>query len=179
MKTMEIWKDISEYNGLYQISTFGNVKSLSKQRSESQKHIITKEKILKPSISKQGYSRVVLTKHSKHKGYLVHRLVALTFLPKIDGKTFVNHKDCNKTNNNIDNLEWCSSIENTSHAMKNGLMNWNTPAKGEKSGRSKLLLNQVLEIKSLLKRFSDVQISKKYNVTPAAIYYIRIGKNWK
>ena len=58
-------------------------------------------------------------------------------------------------------------------------MNWNTPAKGEKSGRSKLLLNQVLEIKSLLKRFSDVQISKKYNVTPAAIYYIRIGKNWK
>lgn len=102
---MEEWKDIEGYEGLYQVSNLGNVKSLGNNKSR-------KEKLLKPGKNKKNYLTVILCKNGEHKTCKVHRLVANAFLPKIDGKTHVDHIDGNPSNNVYTNLRWCSQTEN-------------------------------------------------------------------
>jgi hypothetical protein len=97
----EIFVDIQGFIGMYQVSNFGNIKSFRRKETI----------ILKPFKDTNGYHRVSLC----GKDYAVHRLVANAFLPKIENKDLVNHKDLNKTNNNIENLEWCNSRENATH----------------------------------------------------------------
>lgn len=104
----EIWKDIEDYNGLYQISSFGRVKSI-------------KNGIKKTYIDKYGYVYVSLSKNGKIKRFRVHRLVAHAFLFKPKKASVVNHLDGNKTNNCIDNLEWTTPLENNRHAVRMGL----------------------------------------------------------
>lgn len=101
---MEIWKDIKDYEGLYQISNYGRVKSLS----NSQKR---KEKILKPEI-RTGYYSINLCKNGNQKNTRIHRLVAEAFIPNPDNLLCVNHKDENKLNNKVENLEWCTHLYN-------------------------------------------------------------------
>ena len=101
----EIWKDIEGYEGLYQVSNLGRVKSLYK-----------KEKILKLGAVSSGYFFVHLYKMRKLKVIRVHRLVALTFVPNTENKLEVNHKDGNKQNNRADNLEWATKSENVKHS---------------------------------------------------------------
>lgn len=111
----EIWKDIKDYEGLYQISNLGRVKSLmgwNFGKNDYEK----REKVLKPS--KGEYEKVVLFKNGKNKTYAVHRLVAKTFIPNLDNKPQVNHKDENKQNNCVDNLEWCTHKENMNYGTK-------------------------------------------------------------
>lgn len=98
---IEIFKDINGFDGDYQISNLGRVKSLKKPNSI----------ILKPGLNKPGYKFVILTKHGVQTNHMIHRLVALHFLPQSD-KTVVNHLDENKLNNCVDNLEWCTHKEN-------------------------------------------------------------------
>ena len=99
----EIWKDIKDYEGHYQVSNLGRVKSIK----------FGKEIILKQHINiKGGYYYVCLLKNGKHKNYYVHRLVAEAFLPITDNLPQVNHKDENKLNNSVDNLEWCDAKYN-------------------------------------------------------------------
>jgi hypothetical protein len=93
----EIWKDIEGYKGLYQISNLGNVKSFSKG----------KEHLLKPCPT-GGYLSIGLWDGQKKQTVLIHRLVALAFIPNPNGYKEINHKDENKLNNNVDNLEWCT-----------------------------------------------------------------------
>ena len=100
-----IWKNIKNYEGLYQVSDDGQVKSLKNNKSK-------KEKILKPSKTRGGYLRVVLCKEGKTKAYLVHRLVADAFISNPDNLPQINHKDENKTNNIVSNLEYCTSKYN-------------------------------------------------------------------
>ena len=95
---MEQWKNIEGYEGLYQISNCGRVKSFYNG----------KELIMKLGTNEKGYSRVSLWKNHKKKDYKVHRLVAEAFLDNPDNLTEINHKDEDKSNNNVDNLEWCS-----------------------------------------------------------------------
>jgi len=108
---MEIWKDIPGYEGLYQVSDCGQVKSCS--HSE-----ISKERILKYHLHKKGYHRLTLYKDGKEKKFLVHRLVALAFLEG-DQTLTVNHIDECKTNNHVSNLEYLSNAENTRAWNKN------------------------------------------------------------
>ena len=112
MEEVEIWKDIEGYQGLYQVSNWGNVKSFERNG--------TKGCILKPSKTK-GYLRVVLCKNNICKTFSVHRLVALTFLENDNPteKTQVNHLDENKQNNHVSNLCWCSCIENNNYGSRN------------------------------------------------------------
>ena len=120
METQEIWKDIQGYEGLYQISNLGRVKSL--ERIIITNNGITKkisEKILKPYLKGNGYYNIVLRKDSKTKCYFVHRLVAKEFIPNPDNLPQVNHKDENKLNNNVDNLEWCTSKYNNNYGTHN------------------------------------------------------------
>ena len=118
---MEIWKDIPGYEGYYQASNKGRIKSILFQSNIHNKKY-QREKIMKPKKSKDNCTRVELWKDGKHKTQLVYRLVALTFLgePPKD-KTTVNHKDGNRLNNNIENLEWCSLKENIQHGFRTGL----------------------------------------------------------
>jgi hypothetical protein len=110
----EKWKDIKGYEGLYQVSNLGNVKSLN-YRSAGKEHLIS------PGTDRGGYNILVLCKGKKAKSFKVHRLVANAFIPNPKNKEQVNHKDGNKQNNKVDNLEWCTCKENMHHAWKTGL----------------------------------------------------------
>lgn len=115
----EIWKDIVGYEGIYQVSNFGNVKSLSfgpKNIRES-----GTIKLLRQTPSNCGYYKVELYKNGKSKMMYVHRLVATAFIPNPDKKPQVNHIDGNKANNVLSNLEWASRRENQLHAIYHGL----------------------------------------------------------
>ena len=116
----EIWRDIKGYEGLYQISNLGRVKSLGRK---SYSNVCLKDKILNPALEcKNGYKRVCLCKDGKEKRIKVHRLVAQAFIPNPDNKPIINHKDGNKINNSVENLEWCTYKENAQHAIKTGLI---------------------------------------------------------
>jgi hypothetical protein len=120
---MEIWIDVVGYEGLYQVSNLGNVKGLerlSKYNSrnnykEYNTNRKVKEKLKKLSINKVGYCQTLLYKDGKKKNVLVHRLVAQAFIPNPKNKPTVNHIDGNRTNNNIDNLEWATYPEQQLH----------------------------------------------------------------
>lgn len=113
---MEEWKDIEGYEGLYQVSDQGNVKSLARKRNNSKGSYTQKERILKQSNTTTGYKKVELVKNGQKKSLRVHRLVAQAFIPNPENKPEVNHIDGNKTNNFVSNLEWVTSSENTTHA---------------------------------------------------------------
>ena len=109
---MEIFKTVQGYDGLYEVSNYGNVKSLK----------FGKEKILKPRDNNRGYLCVRLYKDGKWKDNKVHRLVVSVFVPNPDNLPEVNHKDEDKTNNNVDNLEWCTHEYNINHGTHNQRM---------------------------------------------------------
>lgn len=117
----EIWKDIPNFENLYQVSNLGNVKSLEKYVNSAIKNnskVKRKEQILK-QYSKRGYLQVSLIKNHKRYYFNVHRLVAITFLPNPDNLPQVNHKDENTMNNNVDNLEWCTAKYNCNYGTRN------------------------------------------------------------
>lgn len=107
----EIWKDIEGYEGLYQISNLGRIKSLKRMMKNRK----CEEIIKSPSKSEKGYLRIALCKNGKIKYVSVHRLVANAFIPNLQNKPCVNHKDCDTSNNNVNNLEWCTYKENNSY----------------------------------------------------------------
>ena len=111
---MEVWKDIPGYEGKYQVSNLGNVKSLNYNRQRI-------EKVLKPYMSKKGYALVRLWHKSQGEGFLVHRIVAELFVSNPYDKAEVNHINGIKTDNRAENLEWCTRSENESHAWRTGL----------------------------------------------------------
>ena len=140
----EIWKDIKGYEGYYQVSNLGRVKSLARyifiirNRGRQTYNQIVKEKILKTHKSSNGYLLVFFKKNNKSKPFFVHRLVATAFIPNIENKPQVNHKDGNKQNNYLDNLEWATNCENMQHAWKHHLIkNIENMLIGGEKGRAK------------------------------------------
>lgn len=105
----ELWRDVVGYEGLYQVSNTGKVRSLIFGREGS-----VKERLL--VTGRDGYQRVILRKNGIRKCHYVHRMVALVFVPTIEGKNVVNHKDGNRSNNHADNLEWCDQQYNATYA---------------------------------------------------------------
>lgn len=112
-----MWKDIKNYEGIYQVDENGDVKSC--ERDVPGKHI--KEKIIQGGHYSNTYRFVCLRKDGKSRNLLVHRLVAQAFLPNPNNYPYINHKDGNKLNNNVNNLEWCTAQQNLHHAVENGL----------------------------------------------------------
>lgn len=129
---MEIFKDIPEYEKVYQVSNLGNVKSLTRPGA--------KEKLLKGEIDQYGYIRISLTKNGKTKKYKVHRLVMMTFNNTTDSSLQINHIDGNKKNNKLENLEWCTASYNTRHSYINNLnktKGFRTIIKNKQTGEEK------------------------------------------
>ena len=116
---MENWKDIKGYEGFYQVSDCGNVRSLERDvyRQNGTVHHL-KEKILVPNLDRYGYPYVYLYKNGKGKFMLVHRLVALAFIPNHENKPQINHKDEVKINNVVENLEWCTASYNNHYGTR-------------------------------------------------------------
>lgn len=106
----EIWKDIPGYENLYQVSNIGNVRSLHNRYKNKE--------YLKPCINGKGYLLVSLCKNHSQKSINVHRLVAQVFIPNPNNLPCINHKDENKQNNNVDNLEWCTYQYNNTYGQR-------------------------------------------------------------
>ena len=117
----EEWRDISGFNGNYQISNFGRVKSKERVVSNSVRTYVKEEQILRTQTMKSGYKCVVLREAGKKRLLKIHRLVATAFISNPDNLPCVNHIDGNKTNNFVGNLEWCTVEYNNKHAIQNGL----------------------------------------------------------
>lgn len=116
----EIWKDIEDYEGLYQVSNFGRIKSLDKIVKGRNNYHLRKGKILIGRNDGGGYLMVALYKNRKRKDIKIHRLVAQAFIPNIENKPEINHIDRNKNNNSDSNLEWVTSKENSIHFIETG-----------------------------------------------------------
>lgn len=128
---------------------------------------------------KRGYVRVCLTKNKKGRKFLLHVLVAMAFLHKPSGATQVNHKDGNKQNNVVENLEWVTQKENMAHAWRIGLRK---PKLGQQHPLSKLTDEQACQIKTELAnpyRGICVELAKKYGVHRTTIGKIKSGANWR
>lgn len=115
---LEVWRDVIGFEGYYKISNFGNVKTV--ERYDKKRKRTIPERLRKP-VCVHGYLYCELWKDGKHERRAVHRMVAVAFLPPLDGRTEVNHKDGDKANNRLDNLEWCTHSENESHAYNTHL----------------------------------------------------------
>jgi hypothetical protein len=124
---MDIWLDIPGYEGIYQSSNTGKIRTHKDKVSYTKKQGKRKwkQRKLKQKVGKDNCHRVSLWKEGKEKTFLVHRLVAMTFLDKPDGNDYINHIDGDRHNNHVDNLEWCDHKHNNNHAFDNGLMTTN------------------------------------------------------
>ena len=141
----EIWKDIDGYEGLYQVSNLGNVKSLNYRHTG-------KERILNPGTDKCGYIQVNLYKNGKLKTFSIHRLVANAFLENPDHKSDVNHKDEDKNNNCVYNLEWMTRKDNLNYGSRN---------KRIANSRSKSVLQFTKNCEFIRKWKSAIQIERE------------------
>ena len=173
----EIWKEVEGYNGVYFISNIGNVKSVDhycENRTGSGKQT---GRTLKQQITRKGYSQVSLSNSGKRFKTGAHRLVALTFIPNTENKPQVNHINGIKTDNRVENLEWCTNKENQIHAVKNGLTKCN---KSEKHHNSKLTNIEVFEIRERIKKGeTQSKIAKEFSISSAAICQINLNKTYK
>ena len=167
---MEQWKDIKGFEGVYQVSDSGKVKRI----------IDDGERVLKATPNKDGYLRVRLLHLDDDFTRTVHRLVAETFIPCDDPNLTVNHKDGNKRNNNLNNLEWVDRSEQMYHAYSLGLKK---PIRGSKNKNAKLSAEDVRYIRRVYKRqsteFGTVALSKKFGVTNRVIGLIVRGLSYK
>lgn len=187
----EIWKPVKGYEGLYEVSSFGRVKSLGRITKRKQGTRVVE--IYKPEVvlsqlhggKKRNYLFVNLYQEKteneprKHKQQYVHRLVAEAFIPNPQNKKDVNHIDGNPGNNYVTNLEWNTRKENIHHAFEHGL----TKNYGSNHYQAKLTEKQVIEIRSKYvkgqKGSGYIALAKQYNVTPELIRNIVRGKIWK
>lgn len=165
----EIWKDIIGYEGYYQVSNFGNIKSLPGKWKKF-------EKILKLHTTRCGYYIIKLYKNTNCKIFTVHKLVALHFISNPNNLSEINHKNCIKIDNRDNNLEWVTHQQNIDHCVKNNLN-----PKGENNGTAKLNENQVLEIrrKYIPRIYSQRKLAKEYNIGRTAILNILQKETWK
>lgn len=168
----EIWKDVEGFEGYYKVSNRGRFLRVSPYRYGKN------ERLLNP-VNLFGYLRVSMTKGGdfKQATHPAHRLVARAFIPNPENKPFINHINGVKSDNRVENLEWCTQSENMKHAIETGLF---VAARGERQANAKLKTTEVVEIKHLLaSNESPVGISKIYKVSKQTILDIKRGITWK
>ena len=168
MKTnIEVWVDVIGYEGLYQVSNLGRVKSLRRTQilPASGGIRIREERFLCNQLHYKGYKTLKLSKNDKSIRFKIHRLVANAFIPNPKKYPQVNHINGIKTDNIVENLEWCTNIQNQQHAIKKGLR--------------KLMFtdSQILDIRTDKKSLN--KIADKYNCSFQLISQIKNHKSYK
>lgn len=176
----EIWIDIIGHEALYQISTKGKLRSLDRivKHPNGKSNFPIKGRFLNPSITPNGYFRYSISKEHKRTYESVHRAVAIHFIPNPENKPFVNHKNGIKTDNRVENLEWCTAKENSAHAISTGLF---VHQKGEQKSQSILNEDAVLEIRSINPKDIEakIRLQQKYGVGRTAINDVISRRRWK
>lgn len=176
---IEFWKDIPDTNGNYQASSCGRIRSrlrgsalarLGKAHPSGWLHT-------KFCINKGGYYQVQLCISGKQRNFLVHRLVALAFLGNPNQLEQVNHKDFNRKNNQVSNLEWTSRRENIDHALLAGRYDIKNPPKGISHWNSRLTEEIIGDIRT--KRMKGKEFAKIYGISDSTVSQIQHGKRWK
>jgi hypothetical protein len=172
----EIWKDIPNYEGLYQVSSLGRVKSLERRVKNKDSFRKVRERILSSNDNGSGYLCVQLSRKLKRENLLIHRLVAICFVKNPKNLPIINHKDGVKTNNAPENLEWCTQMDNIVHSIKNKLVD----QKGEKHHSSKLKKEDVIKIRELYKKnhLGYAKIGLLFNVSWGCVRNIVKRKTW-
>ena len=164
----EIWKDILGYKGHYQASNLGRIKSLKNRKNNG---------ILSDKSGDARYLGTMLCKDGIRIRYSIHRLIAETFIPNPENKSQINHKDGNRYNNFVGNLEWVTASENGKHAYRNGLAK---TIKGEKHVNSKLKNDDVILIRKLynMKLFKMETIAHLFNISTGHLNDIVHYRRW-
>lgn len=177
----EIWKPVPGYEGFYDASNLGSVRSVRRRTrcvSKAGREFLKWQggDNLKLVEHSAGYYSVVFSAEGERKSFLVHRLVAETFLPNPGNLPWINHKDANKRNNTVENLEWCTAQENYHHAAGLGLF---PLLLGSERGTAKLNEEKVHVIKKMiLLGFSNKKLAEIFEVSTAPISYIRNNQAW-
>ena len=173
----EMWMDIEKYETCYQVSNMGRVKNLQRVAKHPYGGTFTvHEKILKSQL-KRGYPTVVLSVLGKHKTISVHRLVATAFIENLENVRCVNHKNANRSDNRVENLEWVTHKGNTQHAIENNLLN---PPIGERCAMSILNPEKVITIRELfLDGVKQKDIALQFGVAIMTINHICHSRSWK
>lgn len=172
----EIWKQINGYEGMYEVSNFGKVRTiqrtiLRKTKLGNLRPFIIKSKIKTANFSKNGYMTIALVKENKTYTTYLHRIIADAFVTgKTSDNNVVNHINGNKTDNRVENLEWVSSSENNLHALDNFL-------KSTRKGVTSEFINEVVKHKSI--GLSNSNIAKLMNSTKSIIQGITSGRTYK
>ncbi len=181
MISIDVWKDVVGYEGLYEVSSKGEVRSVSAYRPFTVRNQTTQRyhsgKVLKPIFDGRGlYQQVTLSKEGVSRRFLIHRLVASAFIPNPNGLPEVNHKDENKTNNAIENLEWCDHKYNNNYGTKKDA------SKGENNSQSKFSEQMVKEARSIFvpgdPQFGLTALSKKYGISRSHMCAILKRNRW-
>jgi len=176
---LEAWLPVKNYEGYYEVSSLGSVRSLDRYETCPGRHPKPYKRfragvLIKPQLSNTGYLQVGLKKHGLNKVFSVHRLVALAFVENVNNLPEVNHLDGDKKNNLHVNLEWTDRAGNSLHSTQVLKKN-----RGEDNSSSILTEEQILEIKDLLlKGLSQTEVASIYGVTNHAIHRIQHGYNW-
>ena len=180
VNTQEIWKDIAGYEGHYQVSSTGRVRSLDRLVNDSNGKKafkrFSKGRVLKPHISKAGYNQVALCKDGLMRSVVVCRMAAMTFLgPPPMPHYHCAHNDGNSLNDNIENLRWATPKENVQDQRRHG-----TLARGERHGHSKLTRDDIKIIRETPATLgSGTMLAQKFSVACSTISKIRNGTRWE
>ena len=173
----EIWVDVLGYEGLYQVSNLGKIKSLPRfKKSKWGTLSYINGCDIKPKVSNRGYIRVGLSKDGKQTPLLAHRIVAKAFIVNTENKPHINHIDGNKLNNHISNLEWCYHRENILHAMNTlGIIMSHS---GSKNGLSKAVY-QINDIGVVVAKFDCIRDTELLGFSSACVSLVCRGKQKK
>lgn len=177
MQAIEVWKPVNAFEGYYEVSSFGNVRSVSRTitHNDGVKRSF-KQKRMTQKVNERGYLSVGLNKENVQFTFMAHNLVAMAFIENPDSKPIVNHKDLNKNNNHKDNLEWVTHAENIQHAFDNGAVTIHRGEKNHMHGRfnelnhySKPVYQFSFETKTLIKSYPSAreagrQLSANYKL---------------
>lgn len=163
----EIWKDLAGYEGLYQVSNLGRVRSVS--FTNNQVRNLPRLHIMRPFDNGSGYLMLSLTKEGQRKNYYVHRLVAAAFLPNYEDLPVINHRNHDTKDNRVENLEWCTQKENVHHSralMKHPKSRAKVPPTGEKYIRHRGKTGKIYEL-----NIRNLGISKRFSTLEEAVQY--------
>lgn len=170
--TPERWSPVVGYEGIYEVSDHGRVRRVAPRRGGRA------VKFLQGRTTEKGYQRVSLRRDGTTRRHTIHSLVLEAFIGSRPGGHECNHKDGDKQNNQLANLEWVTGLQNMQHAARTGLMT-PTPIHGERNGGAKLTREQVAEIRRLDGRFLQREIAAMYGISRSRVSEILHGVGWR